>query len=596
MSGLLTVRGLRVGYPGVEAVAGVDLTVEAGRITALVGESGSGKSTLAHAVLGLLPSSARVSAETLEFDGHDLTRLTEREWRRIRGRRIALIPQDPAVALDPVQPVGRQVAQVLRLHGLARGRAAREQAVELLDRAGLPDAARRARQYPHELSGGLRQRVLIAVATAARPRLLVADEPTSALDVTVQRRVLDQLEDLAATTGTAILLVTHDLAVVADRAHHVAVMAAGHLVESGPTAKVLAAPTHEHTRALLTHSPTLHPPAPATPREPSAHLEPSAHREPCAPFEPSAPSAPREPSAPSEPSALSMSSERSAPLEPSAYLEPCAPLVPSEASGGEELLVVAGLCKEFGGRVAVDGVGFGVRRGGALGLVGESGSGKTTTGRIVVGLERATAGSVRVGGVEVGGLDRAGLRELHRKVQLVYQNPYASLNGRMTVAEIIAEPLANFAVVPKAARDAEVRRLLDAVALPAALARRRPGELSGGQRQRVAIARALAPGPDLLVCDEPVSALDATVQARILDLLADLRRDLGLTYLFISHDLAVVRRVCDTVAVLREGRIVESGTAERVLTAPEHPYTRELLAAVPGGRARADLLKDVTWT
>ncbi|ROO89004.1 peptide/nickel transport system ATP-binding protein [Actinocorallia herbida] len=559
MSALLTVRGLRVSYPGAEAVAGIDLTVEAGRITALVGESGSGKSTLAHTVLGLLPPSARMSADALEFEGRDLTRLTERGWRRIRGRYIALIPQDPAVALDPVQRVGRQVAQVLRLHGLARGRAAREQAVELLDRAGLPDAARRARQYPHELSGGMRQRVLIAVATAARPRLLVADEPTSALDVTVQRRILDQLEELVDSTGIAVLLVTHDLAVVADRAHRTAVMAAGRLVESGPTARVLAAPSHPHTRALLADAPALRPSAALRPAEPER-------------------------------------TEAVVRLAVTEREQPGTGISRDGDGSAEPLVVVSGLRKEFGGRTAIDGVGFTVERGSALGLVGESGSGKTTTGRIVVGLARPTAGTVRVGGIEVGGLDRAGLRELHRRVQLVYQNPYASLNPRMTVAEIVAEPLAGFATVPRPGRPAEVRRLLDAVALPAALAGRRPGELSGGQRQRVAIARALAPGPALLVCDEPVSALDATVQARVLDLLAELRRDLGLTYLFISHDLAVVRQVCDRVAVMREGRIVESGLADRVFTAPKHPYTRELLAAVPGGRARDDLMKDVTWS
>ncbi|MGW2464136.1 dipeptide ABC transporter ATP-binding protein [Streptomyces sp. NPDC001761] len=576
---VLRITDLRVGYRTAAgtrtAVDGLDLTAAPGRITAVVGESGSGKSTTAHAVIGLLPPGGRVEHGSVRLEGEELTGLSERAWRDVRGRRIGFVPQDPGVSLDPVKPVGRQVAEVLRVHHLATGRGAAQRAVDLLAAAGLPDPARRSRQYPHELSGGMRQRVLIAMATAARPRLLVADEPTSALDVTVQRQILDHLEALAADTGTAVLLITHDLGVVADRAQHVVVMSRARVVEAGPTREVLADPRHPYTRRLLADVPRLTPRArPATPPAPPAE----------------ATSLPR-------PSPGPAPGSRPAPLSGSA--PPVPGPGPASAAGpsGDApdpgvLLRVRGLTLSFPLRgpgprrrhLAVDGVGFDIPRGRTLGLVGESGSGKSTTARLVLGLERPEAGTVELDGVDVTAVRGAARRRLHRRVQLVHQNPYASLNPRFTVEELLTEPLRNHRVGDRAQRAATVRRLLDDVALPADVLRRRAAELSGGQRQRVAIARALALGPELLVCDEPVSALDVTVQARILELLLGLQERHGMAYLFISHDLAVVGQVSDRVAVLRAGHVVEEGATDQVLRTPRHPYTRELLAAVPGRR------------
>ncbi|MEW2511216.1 ABC transporter ATP-binding protein [Streptomyces sp. NPDC046870] len=581
---VLRITDLRVGYRTAAgtrtAVDGLDLTAAPGRITAVVGESGSGKSTTAHAVIGLLPPGGRVEHGSVRLEGEELTGLSERAWRDVRGRRIGFVPQDPGVSLDPVKPVGRQVAEVLRVHHLATGRGAAERAVDLLAGAGLPDPARRSRQYPHELSGGMRQRVLIAMATAARPRLLVADEPTSALDVTVQRHILDHLEALAADTGTAVLLITHDLGVVADRAQHVVVMSRAKVVEAGPTREVLADPRHPYTRRLLADVPRLAPRArPAAPPAPPAAAPP-----------PTAAPVPRTTPVPARvPRPTALSGPTPPPPEPRAASA-------TGPSGGAPdpgvLLRVRGLTLSFPLRgpgprrrhLAVDGIGFDIPRGRTLGLVGESGSGKSTTARLVLGLERPEAGTVELDGVDVTAVRGAARRRLHRRVQLVHQNPYASLNPRFTVEELLTEPLRNHRVGDRAQRAATVRRLLDDVALPADVLRRRAAELSGGQRQRVAIARALALGPDLLVCDEPVSALDVTVQARILELLLGLQERHGMAYLFISHDLAVVGQVSDRVAVLRAGHVVEEGATDQVLRAPRHPYTRELLAAVPGRR------------
>ncbi|WP_179155497.1 ABC transporter ATP-binding protein [Microbispora sp. GKU 823] len=534
---LLVVRGLRVSYrtPAGRAAAldGLDLDVHPGQITAVVGESGSGKTTAAHALVGLLPEGGVVESGSVRFQGEELTGLPEKGWRDIRGRRIALIPQDPATALDPVQPVGRQVAAVLRVHRLATRAQARARAVELLAEAGLRDAATTARQYPHELSGGMRQRVLIAIAMAARPRLLIADEPTSALDVTVERRILDHLDHVVATTGAAMLLITHDLGVVADRAQHVVVMSKGRTVEAGRTGQIRSGPRDAYTRRLLADVPAL-------------------------------------------------TGRRLAPAPPEAAV------LLSVRGLGKSFPIRTGPLRRRGTRNAVDGVDFDIPMGTTLGLVGESGSGKTTTARMILGLERPTAGSVRFAGEDVTAVRGEALRRLRRRVQLVYQNPYTSLHPRFTVEDLLTEPMRNHGVGDPAGRAATVRALLDDVALPASLARRRAGELSGGQRQRVAIARALSLNPDLLVCDEPVSALDVTVQAQILELLARLQRERGLSYLFISHDLAVVRQVSHRIAVMRGGRIVEQGDTEQVFSSPRHPYTRELLAAIPGFRTQTE--------
>ncbi|SEG88289.1 peptide/nickel transport system ATP-binding protein [Nonomuraea solani] len=538
---LLDVRDLVVSYDGRRSVDGVSFSVEPGQVVAVVGESGSGKTTTALAVIGLLPGNASVDSGGVRLGEADLTGWSDRRLRHIRGARIGLVPQDPANSLDPVKTVGAQIGEVLRIHRAGDRRTIRRRVLDLLARVGLPDPETRARQYPHELSGGMRQRVLIAIAIALRPSLIIADEPTSALDVTVQRRILDLIDDLRTEYGTAVLLVTHDLGVAASRSDHLVVMKDGRVVEQGPTATVLAAPEADYTKRLLADAPALS----ARPfRDPPAL---SAR-----PF--------------TDQPALS---GRSFTGRPASSAHP---------SADQPAIVVRDLVKEFrvGRRPfrAVDGAGFEVRRGTTHALVGESGSGKTTTARMVARFATPTSGTVSIAGAPDG-------RHFRRHVQLVYQNPYGSLDPRQSIEEIVAEPLRNFGLGDRAARRARVAELLDRVALPRDVSARRPRELSGGQRQRVAIARALAAGPEVIVLDEAVSALDVTVQAQILDLLERLQRDLGLTYLFISHDLAVVRQISHTVSVMSKGRIVETGTTRQVFTEPRHEYTRELLAAIP---------------
>ncbi|RPE46137.1 peptide/nickel transport system ATP-binding protein [Streptomyces sp. Ag109_O5-1] len=558
---LLEIRGLSVSYRtragAVPAVRGVDLDVWPGQVTAVVGESGSGKSTTAHAVTRLLAANGTIDAGTVRFGRHDLATLSEAELRTVRGARIGLVPQDPTVSLNPVKRIGEQVAEVLRIHGLATRRSAAAEAVEVLNRAGLPDAAVRSRQYPHELSGGMRQRVLIAVAIAAGPELIIADEPTSALDVTVQRVILDHLQHLAEESGTAILLVTHDLGVAADRARRLVVMSQGRVVEAGETRTVLADPRHEYTRRLLAAAPSLTTARPRTP----VPATPSTLASPAKPAKPASPAAPAKPAAPAD----------------------ATPLVEARNLVKEFRLPRAG--GESRTLRAVDDVSLTLHRGRTLALVGESGSGKSTTARLVLRLTDATSGQVRFDGADVTTAKGARARALRRRAQLVYQNPYASLDPRFSIGDVITEPLRAFRVGDRASRLARARELLDRVALSATTLERRPAELSGGQRQRVAIARALALSPDLVVCDEPVSALDVSVQAQVLDLLAELQADTGVAYLFISHDLAVVRQIAHQVAVMRAGRVVETGPPEDLFTEPRHEYTRELLAAIPGGRA-----------
>jgi len=555
---VLEIEGLEVAYRTADgstrpAVRGVDLRVGAGEIVALVGESGSGKSTTAHAALHLLPRGGIVTAGSLRLDGRDLTdslttSRSSKEWQGVRGRHVGLVPQDPTVSLNPVVRVGDQVAEVLVIHGLARRADARVRAVELLREAGVDDPAARARQYPHQLSGGLRQRVLIAIALAARPRLIVADEPTSALDVTVQRRILDHLDSLVRETGTAVLLITHDLGVAADRADRIVVLQDGVVVEEGPAGHLLDDPRHPYTRALIAAAPSLA----------SSRLVVGGRGV-------GAPDGGAEPAA-----------ERSA-----------------SPAAAEPVLALDGVRKEFalprGAQrrtlVAVDDVSLAVGRGRTYALVGESGSGKTTTARLALRLERPSAGRVVFRGQDVTAARGRELRTLRRGFQVVYQSPYASLDPRFTVEQVIAEPLRAYGVGDRAERADRVRALVEDVALPADVLRRGPRELSGGQRQRVAIARALALRPDLVVLDEPVSALDVSVQAQILELLVRLQAEHGLAYLFISHDLAVVRQVADEVGVMQRGRLVEQGAAERILLDPQQDYTRELVAAIPGRRA-----------
>ncbi|MFD3705176.1 dipeptide ABC transporter ATP-binding protein [Nocardia sp. NPDC058658] len=523
----------RVGAGAVTALDGVSITVDRGEVVALVGESGSGKSTLAHAVIGLLGASAHLTSGRIEFGGEQVDPDDEKTLRRLRGARVGFVPQDPGLSLNPVLRVGDQVAEALLVHRLADRRGAALQALDLLEEVGLDRPEVRARQYPHELSGGQRQRVLIAIALACGPELIIADEPTSALDATVARQVLDRLAERTAARGTAVLLITHDLAVAAERADRLVVLEQGRVVESGSTAQVLNHPAQPYTQRLLAASPA---------------LSPTEFR-------------------------------------------------PQRFRAESPLLSVRALHKRFhagsGTITAVDDVEFSLDRGETLALVGESGSGKSTTARIAVKLTEADSGTVTFDGHNLTSVRRKQLRALRKRFQVVYQNPYSSLDPRWDVADIIAEPLRAYGVGDRAKR---VTELLEQVALPAAFTTRKPAELSGGQRQRVAIARALALRPDLLVLDEPVSALDASVQAQILDLLDDLQTELALGYLFISHDLAVVRRISDRVAVMRHGRIVETGPTATLFTDPQHPYTRELLAAIPTPGTRIDPLdgKDLT--
>lgn len=541
---LLSIRDLAVQYRTrsgpVDAVRGVSFDVEAGALTALVGESGSGKTTVAQSVIGLLASNGHVSSGSIRLNERtdgltDLVGLPERRWRHLRGRCIALIPQDPGNSLNPVATIGWSVGESLRIHGWKNSAKVQARVIDLLERVGIDDPEARARQYPHELSGGMRQRVLIAAALALEPELIIADEPTSALDVTVQRTVLDLLDDLRAESGTGILFITHDLAVAADRSDQIVVMRGGLVQEQGATRAVLAAPASEYTRTLLADAPSL-----------------------------------------------------------ARVVERVAPDASASTARTDAVVEVTALTQEFRrpGRsplVAVDDVSFTVARGTTHALVGESGSGKTTTGRSIAGFNRPTSGTIRVGETDVTALRSAGeRRRLHRHTQLVYQNPYASLDPRQRIADILAEPLRNFGVGTRADRADRVAQHLELVSLAPEIASRHPRELSGGQRQRVAIARALIVEPELVVLDEAVSALDVTVQAQILRLLARLQEELGLTYVFISHDLAVVRQISDTVSVLQRGRQVEYGTAQAVFERPQHAYTRQLLAAIPGASLRGD--------
>ncbi|WP_228389228.1 dipeptide ABC transporter ATP-binding protein [Cumulibacter manganitolerans] len=536
---LLAVRDLRVSYRTrgreVPALRGVDLQLSRGEVVALVGESGSGKSTLAHSIIGLLAPNASIGSGQVLWRGTDLAQASTRTYRRLRGREIGLVPQDPTVSLNPVQRVGAQVAEVLKVHGLADRRGAAAAAVAALEKAGLPDPELRAQQYPHELSGGMRQRVLIAIAIAADPQLLIADEPTSALDVTVQRRILDHLDGLRTERELAVLLVTHDLGVAADRAQRIVVMSEGRIVEDGAADAVLHDPRHEYTQRLLRAAPGL---------------------------------------------ALGGDRNRSRVDRP--------PAVRALASAEQPALVrAANLVKEFrlpqGATVrAVDDVSFAIPTGQTLALVGESGSGKSTTARLVLGLTPPTSGTVTVGGAEMSGLRGSAWREARRHAQLVYQNPFASLDPRWRAEDIVGEPLRVFKVGTRAARHRRVAALIDRVALPASTLDRKAAELSGGQRQRLAIARALALSPQLVVLDEPVSALDVSVQAQVLELLAELQCDQQLTYLFITHDLAVVGQIAHQAAVMRAGSIVESGPVDQLFTRPRHDYTRDLLDSIAG--------------
>jgi peptide/nickel transport system ATP-binding protein len=553
---LLQVRDLEVAFTAdgtrVPAVRGVSLSVYPGQTVAIVGDSGSGKSTTAHAIIDLLPGTGTVTAGSILFDGRDLAKASKREIVAVRGRGIGFVPQDPMANLNPVWKVGFQIRETLAANGIAKGRAARERAVELLAEAGMPDPRRRVNQYPHEFSGGMRQRALIAIGLSGRPKLLIADEPTSALDVTVQRQILDHLDGLTRELGTAVLLITHDLGLAAERAEHLVVMYRGRVVESGPALQILRDPQHRYTRKLVNSAPSLAARRPSSVRR-RAEIRARAMR------------------------AAGQLAETDAEF----------------TSTPDDVVVGEHLTKIFKIRgstpwtstdlIAVDDVSFRLRRGTTMAIVGESGSGKSTVARLVLGLLAPTSGRVTFDGRPVATLDRKAALAFRRRVQPVFQDPYGSLDPMYSIYRTIEEPLRTHGIGTPKQREATVRDLLDKVSLPASVLRRYPNELSGGQRQRVAIARALALSPEVVVCDEAVSALDVLVQAQILDLLNELQAELGLSYLFITHDLAVVRQIADDVLVMQQGRIVEAAATTEVFDNPQSEYTRRLLAAVPDG-------------
>ncbi|WP_029149215.1 ABC transporter ATP-binding protein [Microbacterium indicum] len=540
---LLSVRGLKIsfgtGKKQREVVHGVDFDIHRGETVAIVGESGSGKSTTATALIDLLPGTGAVTGGSIELEGTDLTKVTRREMESVRGRRIGYVPQDPMSNLNPVWSIGFQVKEAVRANGLAKGRAAvHARAVEVLKQAGLADAERRMNQFPHQFSGGMRQRALIGIGLAADPSLLIADEPTSALDVTVQRVILDHLASLTREKGTSVLFITHDLGLAADRADTIIVMNKGEIVESGPAREILQNPLHPYTQRLVAAAPGL-----ASKR-------------------------------------IQVQAAEGGLTTTTSVMRDAAPVVE-----------VRDLVKEYrirGGGFrstpfrAVDGVSFEIPQGKTLALVGESGSGKSTVAKMVLQLEKATEGQILIDGTDATTLAGKKLFDLRRRMQPVFQDPYGSLDPMRSLGSLIGEPLKVHGVGDQASRRDRVFELLEQVALPRELAWRYPNELSGGQRQRIAIARALALKPDIVVLDEAVSALDVLVQDQILQLLSELQSELGLTYLFITHDLAVVRVAADLVAVMEKGKIVEKGSVDTVFANPQQEYTKRLLDAIPG--------------
>jgi peptide/nickel transport system ATP-binding protein len=617
MSALLHIRDLKTWLDSsggtVRAIDGVSLEVERGETFAIVGESGCGKSMTALSILRLLPEAGQVVGGSVLLGGEDLLRLPEAAMRGVRGRRIAIIFQEPATSLNPVLTVGMQIGEVLQRHTALRGEAARSRMLELLDAVGIPDPVRRLDEYSFQLSGGLKQRVMIAVALAAEPDLLIADEPTTALDVTIQAQVLELLSELQRRNGMAILLITHDLGVVAQMAHKVAVMYAGQIIETAARELFFRTPLHPYSRKLFQALPgsasrggdlaVIRGQVPPLTtrfsgcrfaercdfawercRSEVPDLKPisSGQQIRCHLYDGNEVGR-----------TVAGGEEGQAPV--------AAPANAASAQTGAALLSVRdlkvhfpirkGLLKRTVGQVkAVDGMSLDLASGMTLALVGESGCGKTTAGKAMLQLIRPSAGSVRFQGQELTSLRGRGLRERRADFQLIFQDPYSSLNPRMRVADILAEGMQALGVAElPSEREERMDRMLAQVGLNADAKLRYPHEFSGGQRQRIAIARALAVNPKLIVCDEPTSALDVSVQAQILNLLKQLQRDLGLGYLFITHNIAVVEHLAHAVAVMYLGRIVERGSVEEVLRTPRHPYTQALLSAVPaldqaGGR------------
>ena len=518
------------------AVEDVTLDLRHNEILCVVGESGSGKSVMARSILGLFPSRhVRPSAGRILFGGEDLLAAPPERLRALRGSRIAMIFQEPMTALNPVLTIGRQIEEAIEVHQASASASRRRRVLEMLAAVHLPEPKRMYDAYPHQISGGQRQRAMIAMALTLEPDVLIADEPTTALDVTTQAQILALISEIQATRHMAVLFITHDFGVVAEIADRIAVMQEGRLVEHGPAETVLASPREPYTRTLLAAVPALHPAAPR-----KAFLDAS---------------------------------------------------VAMRISGLEKTYRSGGVFLGASARVvhAAKAVAFEIRRGETLGIVGESGSGKSTVARCVARLVEPDAGEIRIGNTDFGRLSRRALREARKRVQMVFQDPYGSLDPRQTVGKLVAEGPIVHGAAPAAAWERALE-LLELVGLDRRAAARYPHEFSGGQRQRIGLARALALDPEVLIADEPVSALDVSVQAQVLRLLADIRERLGLTVLFITHDLRVAAQVCDSIAVMRHGEIVEYGLTAEVFASPRHPYTRELFAAVPGrgqGKRRA---------